>query len=327
MLKFSFDLNGNLTSQTAGNVLLPKIIGQPVKRVVEPGQVATFSVVVEDTSGVTFQWQFNGTDITGTTGDSLLLPNVNDANVGQYSVVVTNSAGSVTSVPAALLLDSDRDGLPDDWETANFGNIDSQRSEGDPDTDKVSNLDEFIDNTNPLSGGSRRFRLIAYSDAGGSVTVSPMKLSYDLGETVTLTATAFAPSVFIGWDKDLTGTINPVSVTMNGNQTIRARFVSAVPLPTGLVAFWRGEKDATDLIGGHDGTFFFGITAVSPKITSEGKVGGAFDFDGTMHVRVPSSPETRPAQVTLAVWVFPTLLSSSSQTVIAHGSNLGDRFS
>jgi hypothetical protein len=45
---------------------------------------------------------------------------------------------------------------------------------------------------------------------------------------------------------------------MNGNKTVRARFASAVPCPLGLIAFWCGETDASDLIGGHHGTFFVG---------------------------------------------------------------------
>ena len=90
------------------DLLPPQITGQPVKQVAAPGDIVTFSVVVADARAVTFQWKFNGTDIPGATGDSLLLTNVSTANEGQYSVVVTNSAGSVTSAPAALLLDSDR---------------------------------------------------------------------------------------------------------------------------------------------------------------------------------------------------------------------------
>jgi hypothetical protein len=184
MLKYLYDSSGNVTSQTAGNVLSPNITGQPIGRVFEPGQVATFSVVVEDTSGVTFQWKFNSTDIPAATGDSLLLTNVSVANEGLYSVVVTNSAGSVTSTLAALMLDSDRDGLPDSWERANFTDPDpthplnpaNQRSETDPDKDGVSNLDEFLDGTDPTNKVSLRPRLTAYSDAGGSVTVTPMKL-------------------------------------------------------------------------------------------------------------------------------------------------------
>ena len=326
MLKYFYDVSGNMLSQTLENVQSPQITGQPVIQVVEPGVFATFSVVVSDASGMSFQWKFNGTNIPGATGDSLLLTNVSATNQGQYSVVVTNSAGSVTSAPAELLLDADHDELPDSWEIANFGNTTSQRSEGDPDGDKISNLDEFLDSTNPKSNASLKPRLTAYSDIGGSVTVNPMKLSYDLGETVTLTATSVPPYVFIGWAKDLTGTTNPATVTMTANKTIRARFVSALPLPPGLVAFYRGETDASDLIGGHHGAFFSGTgtTAIAPSVTAFGKVGGAFSFDGTVHVRVPDSEALKLAQITVEVWVFPTLLNNAFQTIIAFGSSANE---
>jgi Concanavalin A-like lectin/glucanases superfamily/Divergent InlB B-repeat domain/Immunoglobulin I-set domain len=322
MLKYLHDPSGNLASQTAGNVLLPKIIGQPVKQIVEPGQVATFSVVVEDTSGVTFQWQFNGTDIPGATSDSLLLTNVSAANEGQYTVVPTNSAGSVTSAPAALLLDTDRDGLPDSWEIANFGNITSQRSEGDPDGDGISNLDEFLDGTDPTNKNSLRPRLTldSYIGTAGSITATPMKLSYDLGETVTLTATPFPPSVFGYWAGDLNGNANPATLTMDKNKTVRARFAAPAHLPPGLIALWRGETNASDPIGGHNGTFFVGAAVTAPSITGSGKVGAAFDFDGTVYVRVPDDATLRLAQFTAEAWVFLTVSNFNvPQAIIARG--------
>src|SRR5215211_939736 len=114
MLKYAYDASGNVQNVVSGTLVFPpQITGQPVTQVAAPGDIATFSVVVADTLALTFQWKFNGTDIPGATGDSLLLTNVSAANEGQYSVVVTNSAGSVTSQPAALLMDSDGDGLPD----------------------------------------------------------------------------------------------------------------------------------------------------------------------------------------------------------------------
>jgi len=232
MLRYSYDASGNTVGRAQAEIAPPIILGQPVKQTVELGQIATFSVVVADASGVTFQWKFNGVDIPGATGDSLLLTNVSAANAGQYSVVVTNSAGSVTSAPAALTVGKDGDAR---------------------------------DTSPPLT-------LVAYSDPGGTVTVAPMKLSYDRGETVTLTAMPVAPSALIGWAGDLNigdlvSTTNPVSFVMSGSKTVRARFASAIPLPAGLVAFWRGETDATDLIGGHNGVFFAGTSAVAPSIT------------------------------------------------------------
>lgn len=104
MLKFSYGSSGNVMSRTTMNLLPPKIAGQPLPQFVQAREIATFSVSVENSGGMTFQWKFNGADLPGATGDSLLLTNVSAVNEGPYSVVVTNSAGSVTSAPATLRL-------------------------------------------------------------------------------------------------------------------------------------------------------------------------------------------------------------------------------
>jgi hypothetical protein len=106
MFSFTYDLCGNLLGQASAAVSAPKIKGQPLSLTAAAGQIATFSVVVENAQGVTFQWKFNGTAIPGATGDSLLLTNLSVSKGGQYSVIVTNSAGSVTSNPATLTVSS-----------------------------------------------------------------------------------------------------------------------------------------------------------------------------------------------------------------------------
>jgi hypothetical protein len=326
MPRYLYDSRGNMTAISEASAAVPQIARQPIDQVIERGDFATFSVVVPVASGMMFQWKFNGTEIPGATGDSLVLTNVAAVDEGRYSVVVTNSLGNVESEPATLMLDADRDELPDNWEMTKFGNVTSQRSQGDPDRDDVSNLSEFLDDTNPMSATSLRPELTAYSGPGGSVTVTPMRLSYELGEIVTLTAAPLAPNVFVGWageldTGELVGITNPVSFPMNANKTVRARFASVVAIPSGLVAFWRAETDATDLLGAHDGTFFAGSSVIVPSVTAQGKVGGAFSFDGTVHVRVPDSAALRPAQLTVELWLVPAVLSGIHQTVIARGSS------
>ena len=75
MLKYSYDPSGNVAAQSLASVLAPQIVGQPVQRIVEPSQAATFSVVVVDATGVNYQWRFNGAAIAGATGDSLIVTN------------------------------------------------------------------------------------------------------------------------------------------------------------------------------------------------------------------------------------------------------------
>ena len=47
---------------------------------------------------------------------------------------------------------------------------------------------------------------------------------YSFGDVVPLTATPGAGWSFSGWSGDLTGSVNPVTITLNGNKTVTATF-------------------------------------------------------------------------------------------------------
>jgi uncharacterized repeat protein (TIGR03803 family) len=79
----------------------PVITTQPVNATVSPNGNATLTVSASG-SGLSYQWQLNGVNIAGANGSSLNIPNVSSANVGVYTVVVSNAAGSVTSAPAVI---------------------------------------------------------------------------------------------------------------------------------------------------------------------------------------------------------------------------------
>jgi endonuclease/exonuclease/phosphatase family metal-dependent hydrolase len=96
---------GSVTSSAA--VLLvtnapPAITLQPASQSVLAGQTAAFSVTASGTPQLNYQWLFNGTNISGATTNPFSIANAQSANAGNYSVIVTNNSGSVTSAPAAL---------------------------------------------------------------------------------------------------------------------------------------------------------------------------------------------------------------------------------
>jgi hypothetical protein len=219
---FLFDANGNLTVQIADTIALPQILGQPQTQIVIPGESATFSVVVADTRGLSYQWLFNGTSIPGATTDALLLANVSTTNEGPYSVIVSNAVGPVLSDPGSLFIDSDGDSLPDSWELSHFGNL-TNTATGDFDGDGVSNLQEFLDGTNPTNAASARFRLTILMD-GGLVAKVPDQSSYTNGDIVTLTATASGPEPFHGWTGDILTRSNSITLVMTTNKTVFAHF-------------------------------------------------------------------------------------------------------
>ena len=84
--------------------LSPGISGQPQNVSVYPLQDASFSVAATGGAPLSFQWRFNGTNIPGATVNSYTRANVQAEEVGFYSVVVSNSYGSIASSNAALLL-------------------------------------------------------------------------------------------------------------------------------------------------------------------------------------------------------------------------------
>jgi hypothetical protein len=58
----------------------------------------------------------------------------------------------------------------------------------------------------------------------GSVGKNPDLATYTHGTNVTLTATAQPGWAFSSWSGDQTGSVNPVTLTMNGNKTVTATF-------------------------------------------------------------------------------------------------------
>ena len=75
----------------------PTIVTQPASRTVTAGQTATFSVVATGTAPLVYQWRKNGVNVSGATGASYTTSATTTADSGAlFSVVVSNSAGSVT---------------------------------------------------------------------------------------------------------------------------------------------------------------------------------------------------------------------------------------
>jgi len=81
----------------------PKITTQPANQTVAVGQAATFNVVITGAPSPTYRWQKNGVNISGAVAASYSTPATVAGDTGStFDVVVTNSAGSVTSTSATL---------------------------------------------------------------------------------------------------------------------------------------------------------------------------------------------------------------------------------
>jgi len=75
---------------------------QPQNQTVPQGGATSFWVVASGSSPLTYQWNFNGSPISGATSSSLTFANAQPSQAGNYAVVLSNPAGSVTSAAATL---------------------------------------------------------------------------------------------------------------------------------------------------------------------------------------------------------------------------------
>jgi len=96
--------SGSLTSTVATLTVLipPSITRQPTNQTVVVGSNATFQVSANGTVPLNYQWLFNASSPVGGSSNALTLASAQVSQAGNYSVVVTNTAGSVTSSVASL---------------------------------------------------------------------------------------------------------------------------------------------------------------------------------------------------------------------------------
>jgi hypothetical protein len=84
----------------------PSLLSQPFNQSAIPGSSISLSVAPLSICDYpwSFQWRLNGTAIPGATNTTLLIPNVNSNNVGNYDIIFSNPYGSVTSQKASVTL-------------------------------------------------------------------------------------------------------------------------------------------------------------------------------------------------------------------------------
>ena len=113
----NIDVIAGPITATSSNAFLtvvssPMITVQPTNQTLVVGSKVTFAVTAIGTVPLKYHWQVNGTNlvndgsISGATTANLTIKNAQTNNSGDYTVVVTNIAGSVTSSNAVLTVAS-----------------------------------------------------------------------------------------------------------------------------------------------------------------------------------------------------------------------------
>jgi len=84
-----------LFSNAFQTVTAPVVTQSPLSVFAYVGQAPAFTVAANGSPPPVFQWQFNGADLDSQTNTQLILTNVQLSQSGPYSVVISNSAGSI----------------------------------------------------------------------------------------------------------------------------------------------------------------------------------------------------------------------------------------
>jgi hypothetical protein len=191
----------------------PTITSQPASRAITAGQTATFSVSASGTAPLSYQWQKNGTAISGATSASYTTPTETTSDSGaQFNVVVRNSAGSATSNAATLTVNAATPGaLAPNVTSLGFGNV------------IVSN--SSLLGVNFTNSGSVNITVSSVTISGAGFTASGISNGQIVtpGQVVTLNVT-FAPAATGSAIGNVTivsdASNSPVAVSLSGSGTL-----------------------------------------------------------------------------------------------------------
>jgi len=269
----------------------PSILSQPESRTVNAGSTATFTVNASGTAPLAYQWFFGIHAIGGATMNALVLSNVQPANAGNYSVVVSNAYGTATSSNAVL---------------------------------KVLTYPPTI-TTQPKSVTTNQGKTVSFTAAASGT--APLRYQWQFNEhplpnqtstTLTLTNVQFSQA-----GKYRLRVTNAYGAAISSNALLTVLPPPCVPLPSGAVAWWRCESNLWDSVGLNDMVSPPGYLGPPAAWFTTGKVGVA--FRGSTFVAETASDELdvgAGAGFTLEGWIHPDRPVAWPQSVIGWTSGI-----
>jgi hypothetical protein len=224
---FTVTVTGTMGSVTSSAATLtvnapPSITTQPASTTVIAGQTATFSVAATGAAPLTYQWKMNGSAISGATSTSYTTPATTTGNSSeQFTVTVTNGAGSTTSNAgtltvnaATLVLNANKTSLS--FSSVNIGS----------------------NNVLPVvftNGGNSNVTISTVTVSGAGYTASgvPSGQIVAPGQTATLNVT-FAPSA----TGPITGGVTVVSNASNSPASVTLSGTGVQPVSHSVTLTW-----------------------------------------------------------------------------------------
>jgi hypothetical protein len=315
----------NVTAIAAGyahtvaiGAVQPTITAQPQSLVVNVTSNAAFSVTALGATPFSYQWRKNGANVTGATSASLTLTNVQTNQAGNYTVVITNAYGSVTSSVAVLTVNRLAQtinfvgGLParrvDD---APFG-LSATASSGLPVsyTSSCPGVATVSGNTVTITGFGNT--IITASQAGNT--------TYLPADSVSQTLHVAMAGTVVAWGQNNYGQTN-VPAGLSGVMAIDAGFFHTVALKTNgaVVAWGRNAYGETNVPAG-----LTNVTAIAAggdhtvALKSDGTV-VAWGRNSEGQTNVPTGLNNVTA---IAAGALHTVALKSDGTVVGWGYNV-----
>jgi subtilase family serine protease len=263
----------------------PSITQQPTNQAVLEGATADFSVQAAGGLPLAYQWQINGTNLTdggnifGSATTNLTVSNVSTAEVGIYTVVVTNYAGAVTSSNATLTI------------------IES------PPVIVLQPTNQTV-----FMGATVKL-------AVGVIGTMPFSYQWNFNGTNVVNATNATltlPTVQLANSGDYSVSITNLYGSTNSEiAVVTVNGLPCDPVPSGIVAWWQAEDNALDSVGGNNGTLMNGTGFTN------GEVGMAFNLNGVNNFVLanPAAPGNldvgQGSGFTMEGWINPTTTANA----------------
>jgi pectate lyase len=198
----------------------PVIVADPISQTVALSNSVTFTTIAYGSAPMTYQWYFNtNSPIAGATNTALSISSVLATNVGQYSVIASNSAGVTGSAYATLSINPTFTAFQS-WQFKYFGctNNGSICAQAAPDADPygkgLNNSNQFLLGLTPTNPASV-FRILTVTPQ----TNNDVVISWATGAGPSNVVQATSGDASGGYSTNFTDISGALSVPGNGDTT------------------------------------------------------------------------------------------------------------